>query len=50
MFIENKKERLYAEARNNTKYNKDGVPTISKDDDWFDEDVWDICHYENLKN
>lgn len=28
-------------AKANTHYNKDGLATISKKDDWFYDDVWE---------
>lgn len=40
-FIKNNKEKLYETARQNTILNKDGKPTISKNDDWFNDDIWD---------
>lgn len=40
-FVEKNKERLYAEACANTMYNADGKATLSKDDDWFDDTIWD---------
>lgn len=48
-FIKNNKAKLYAVARHNTKLNSDNKPTISKDDDWFDEDIWDK-YYEQRMN
>jgi hypothetical protein len=40
-FLETNKEKIYQTARKNTKLNSEGKPTISKDDDWFNEDEWD---------
>lgn len=44
-FIKNNKSKIYESARQNTKLNSDNKPTISKDDDWFCEDIWDE-HYK----
>lgn len=41
-------ERDYEFARKNTKYNADGVPVISKDDEWLEETEWDDL-FEELK-
>lgn len=41
-------ERDYELARKNTKYNADGVPVISKDDEWLEETEWDDL-FEELK-
>ena len=49
-FIKQNKDRLYADARRNTNYDKDGRPTISKDDEWFNEDVWDRHHERMIEN
>jgi hypothetical protein len=40
-FINQNKNRLYEEGRKNIKLNKDGKPTISKNDPWFEENEWD---------
>lgn len=44
-FINKNKDRIYEKARYNTNLNKENKPTISKDDDTFDENVWDE-HYK----
>jgi len=48
-FIEQNKSRIYETARKNTKLNKDGKPTISRNDDWFNEDEWDKHFERNRK-
>ena len=48
-FIKQNKAKIYEEARDNTKLNDEGKPTISKDDDWFNEDIWDE-HYKKVDN
>ena len=40
-FIKQNKSQIYETARNNTNLNSDGKPTISKNDEWFGEDIWD---------
>ena len=40
-FVKANKETLYSLAKKNTKYNKNGCAVISRNDDWFDDDVWD---------
>ena len=46
-FMKNNKESLYNIARNNTKVNAKGRTIIEKNDDWGNEDVWDIM-YEGI--
>jgi hypothetical protein len=46
-FIEQNKEKIYKIVRKNTKYNKEGIPTISKNDLWFNENEWDE-HFKTL--
>jgi hypothetical protein len=46
-FVEKNKEKIYGEARQNTKLNEDGKPTISKNDPWFYEDEWDQ-HFKRM--
>ena len=41
-------ERDYEFARKNTKYNAEGIPVISKDDEWLEETEWDDI-FEELK-
>lgn len=48
-FIKQNKTKIYNAARNNTKLNNEGKPTISRNDDWFDEDIWDE-HYKKVDN
>lgn len=40
-FIKANKNKIYEDARRNTKLNANGKPTISRNDDWFSEDMWD---------
>ena len=48
-YMNKNRDKVYEEARNNTHYNENGEPTISRDDDDFDEDIWDE-DYNRLKN
>jgi hypothetical protein len=48
-FIKQNKDRLYEAGRKNVKLNKDGKPTISRNDPWFDENEWDE-HFRRLDN
>ena len=41
-FLSENKERLYYFAKQNTKYDAKGRPTISKDDEWVKEKEWDM--------
>lgn len=43
------KEKAYEYAVNNTKYNSQSNPIISKDDEWINEIEWDELYY-SLKN
>ena len=43
------KEMAYEYAVNNTKYNSQSNPIISKDDEWINEIEWDELYY-SLKN
>lgn len=36
-------------ARANTKYNENGDAVISRDDPWFDDDVWEKDYEELMK-
>jgi hypothetical protein len=40
-YMDKNRERAYAVAISNTKYNEQGRPIISKDDDWVNETEWD---------
>ncbi|MBQ7199367.1 MAG: hypothetical protein IJS29_08905 [Selenomonadaceae bacterium] len=40
-FVKANKAEIYALAKENTRYNEDGVAVISRDDTWFYEDEWD---------
>jgi hypothetical protein len=40
-FIKQNKSKIYEMAHKNTTLNQDGKPTISKNDDWFNEDEWE---------
>lgn len=46
-FISSNKEAIYKEARDNTNYNEEGKPTISRNDDSFSEDIWDD-HFKRM--
>jgi len=43
-FIEMNKERIYKMAENNTPKNMKGIPIITKDDEWRNEDCWDEAY------
>ena len=47
-FIENNKDRIIAKSEANTKRNENGDVVISRDDEWFYEDVWDELYAELL--
>ena len=47
-FMEKHGDKLYAKAKANTKYNKEGYAVISKDDEWVEETEWDEM-YNNDK-
>lgn len=40
-FIKQNKDKIYENARKNTKLNQNGKPTISRNDDWFNENEWE---------
>lgn len=40
-YLETNREQAYSIATANTKYNKQGHPVISKDDEWAEESEWD---------
>lgn len=40
-YLSENKEKAYSFATANTKYNEQGRPTISKDDEWLQESEWD---------
>ncbi len=40
-YLVTNKNKAYAFATSNTKYNENGRPVISKDDEWVDEAEWD---------
>ena len=40
-YLETNTEQAYSFATANTKYNKQGHPVISKDDEWAGESEWD---------
>lgn len=46
-FIKQNKSKIYEEARRNVNLNENGQPTISKDDAWFHENIWDE-HYKKM--
>ena len=45
-FLKENKEKIYALAKQNTKYNEEGQAVLSKDDPWRDETEWDILYKE----
>lgn len=40
-FFKANKNKIMNRAKANTRYNKDGLATISKKDEWFYDDVWE---------
>lgn len=40
-FVKANREKIYSAAKRNTVYNSNGDATISRDDSWFYDDVWD---------
>lgn len=40
------KKSIMAFAEKNTRYNAKGQPTISRNDDWFYDDVWERDYKE----
>lgn len=40
-YLGNNREQAYSFATANTKYNKQGHPVITKDDEWAEESEWD---------
>ena len=40
-YLETNKEKTYHFATQNTKYNEQGHPTISTEDEWASETEWD---------
>ena len=40
-YLDTNRERAYSFATANTKYNEQGHPVVSKDDEWMDEPEWD---------
>lgn len=48
-FIKQNKEKIYEDAKNNTKYNSKGQAVISRDDPSFYEDEWDE-HFKRIDN
>ncbi len=44
--VQANKEKLYSLAKKNTSYNSNGDAVISRDDSWFDDDVWDKDYKE----
>ena len=47
-YLEANREKAYSFATENTKYNKQGRPVISENDEWMDESEWDDV-FEILK-
>lgn len=48
-YLETNKEKAYSFATQNTKYNAQGRPIISKSDEWTNETEWDDL-FEQLSN
>ena len=40
-YLDTNKEKAYSFATSNTKYNDEGRPVISTDDEWLNETEWD---------
>ena len=40
-FFEANRDKIVSFAKANTKYNAAGLATISKDEDWYNDDVWE---------
>lgn len=40
-FFKANKNKVMSRAKANTRYNRNGLATISKKDDWFYDDVWE---------
>ena len=40
-YLGNNREEAYSFATLNTRYDKNGRPVVSKDDEWLDEPEWD---------
>ena len=40
-YLVTNKNKAYAFVTSNTKYNENGRPVISKDDEWLEETEWD---------
>lgn len=49
ILTEDYNKKAYRVALNNTKYNEDGKPVISKDDEWVSETEWDDI-FKQMKN
>ena len=47
-YLKKNKEHAYSFATANTKYDKQGRPVISKEDEWVDESEWNEL-YDMLK-
>lgn len=41
-FFKVNKNKIMGCSKSNTRYNKDGLAAISKKDDWFYDDVWEL--------
>ena len=46
-FFKSNKDKIISYAKANTNYNSKGEATISKDDSWFYDDVWDDILQKN---
>lgn len=47
-YLDTNRERAYSFATANTKYNEQGRPVVSKDDEWLNESEWDDL-FETLR-
>jgi hypothetical protein len=48
-FFELHKKEIVSYAKSNTRYNAEGKATISKEEDWFYDDVWEHEHGESKR-
>ena len=48
-FMEKHGDKLYAKAKENTKYNAKGYAVINKKDEWIDETEWDDMYNGKIK-
>ena len=48
-FFELHKKEIVSYAKSNTRYNAEGKATISKEEDWLYDDVWEHEHGESKR-